>query len=47
MKSKDFYLTYMTTDYNYCEIGYKFYKKKCRKLKKNCQLHISTCGLCK
>ena len=47
MKAKDFYLTYISSRNTYCEIGYAFYKNKCRKLKKNCQLHISTCELCK
>ena len=46
MKSKDFYLTYCSYDYTYCEIGYTF-ENKCKKILKNCQLHIMICKLCK
>lgn len=46
MKANDLYLSYVSNDYKYCEIGYTF-KKKCRKIKKNCQTDLKTCILCK
>ncbi|KAM3132341.1 hypothetical protein pb186bvf_015555 [Paramecium bursaria] len=42
---KDLYLTYMTYYHYYCETGYTF-ENKCRKLLKQCQLHLQICLFC-
>lgn len=48
MEGKDIYLIYYTNSFQYCEIGYRWFLKKCIKIKRNCQQSFFyTCDICK